>query len=139
MSATCQPIRARSFATRRKVLRAVDAVTRASRRLWRSKAAAELAYRAGSSTRSAENWLAGAASPSADYLAELIRSDAGFDVLDELMTGAQAQWWCAVRVRVCLAELDRRSCETRRSLEELKHAVADMDQVEGLLAVRMGS
>jgi len=136
MGTPCPTAPPKSFGKNRRLLRCTNAVARAARRLWPAKTAAHLAARTGAAQRSAENWLAGASAPSAEHLAQLLRSDAGLEILSELMDGAETRWWRAVQVRVRLAELERRSAETRQMLEELRENERGLLAAGGLASVR---
>lgn len=122
----------------RRRFRPARAIARVARKLWPAKTAAHLAASSGASQRSAENWLSGCADPSGDNLAALLRSDEGFDFLSELMDGAETRWWRAVRLRVRLAELERRSAETKLLLDEMREHENSLGVAGGSLAAVHG-
>ncbi len=100
-----------------------ERLTVLARRLWPSKAAMHLAARAGVSHRTAELWFARQTNISGEALAELLRSDIGFDVLSALINGggdeAKPSWWPAFERSVQLAELQRRADENARAIAAL--------------------
>lgn len=98
----------------------MDAVCGLARRLWPSKTAANLASRSGVSQRAAELWLEGRTEPGADALVQLLRSDAGFELLQQIMQGAGTRWWREFERGVHIAELERRIEWQREQLEMLK-------------------
>ena len=105
----------------RSALPLVDVVCRVARRLWPAKTAAHLSSRAGVSARAAEFWLGGAATGlSGEAVAELLRSDAGFQILEGIMGDRKPSWWPKLAVAVAIDELERRQAETARSLEALR-------------------
>jgi hypothetical protein len=110
-----------SFGFHRSGLPVTEAVTRVARRLWPIKTARHLSSRAGVTHRAAEFWMSESTGMSADALAELLRSDAGFDVLDAMMGDARPSWWPAFVTAARLDDLDRRNEEARKELEALRN------------------
>lgn len=108
------------FGNRRSGIRYVDAVCGLARRLWPSKTAANLAGRAQISMRAAELWLEGRTEPGADALVNLLRSDAGFELLQEIMAGSGTRWWKEFRRGVHIAELEAKQEFLRKQLDALK-------------------
>lgn len=108
------------FRNGRSWIRVSDVVSLVARRLWPSKTAAHLAGRAEVTQRAAELWLEGQNDISADALVQLLRSDAGFELLQELMTGAPTKWWHEFERGVRVADLERRMEVHRRALSALK-------------------
>lgn len=111
------------FAKHRRWIRVSDAVSTVAGRLWPAKTAVNLAGRAGVTTRAAELWLEGRGGLSADALAELLRSDAGFHVLSEVMAGSKLRWWAAVQNAQRLDEINRKHALLTADLEALKRLV----------------
>jgi hypothetical protein len=101
-------------------LHPIAAVIAAARALWPSKTALELAARTGACERTAKYWLARKCDLSAEHLAELLRSDAGLDVLEALMGEARPDWWRRFRRQVSLAAARRELDDARRRLERLE-------------------
>lgn len=108
------------FGNGRSRIRCVDAVCGLARRLWPSKTAANLSSRSGVSQRAAELWLEGRTEPGADALVQLLRSDAGFELLQQIMQGSGTRWWREFERGVHIAELERRIEWQRDQLEKLK-------------------
>jgi hypothetical protein len=103
-----------------KVLHPIDALMRVCRAIWPSKTALELAARTGASERTAKYWLARQCDLSAEHLAELLRSDAGLEVLEALMGEARPAWWSAFRRQAKRAVI-------RRQLKELQNRLDEVD------------
>ena len=108
------------FGKRRNTIRCIDAVCDLARRLWPSKTAANLAGRAHISRRAAELWLEGRTEPGADALVNLLRSDAGFELLQSIMEGSGTRWWREFERGVHIAELEARLDWHRDQLDKLK-------------------
>ncbi len=120
MSLTLPLFREGGFGNNRKGIRFSEAVCDLARRLWPSKTAANLAGRAGTSVRAAELWLEGRTEPGAEALVQLLRSDAGFELLQNLMEGSGTRWWREFEQGVQIAELEQRIEWQRGQLEKLK-------------------
>lgn len=108
------------FGNRRSGIRCIDAVCDLARRLWPSKTAANLAGRAHISRRAAELWLEGRTEPGADALVNLLRSDAGFELLQSIMQGSGTRWWKEFERGVHIAELEQKQEFLRAQLDALK-------------------
>ncbi len=108
------------FSKNRSRIRCVDAVCDMARRLWPSKTAINLSSRAEISKRAAELWLEGRTEPGADALVNLLRSDAGFDLLQSIMQGSGTRWWKEFRRGVHIAELEHRQEFIRQQIDALK-------------------
>lgn len=108
------------FPKRGRSIPLVDIVCGVARRLWPSKTAANIASRADISERAAKLWLEGRTEPGADALVQLLRSDAGFELLQQIMQGSGTRWWREFERGVHIAELERRIEWQRDQLEKLK-------------------
>lgn len=108
------------FSKRRNRIRPVDAVCDMARRLWPSKTAINLSSRAEISKRAAELWLEGRTEPGADALVNLLRSDAGFELLQSIMEGSGTRWWKEFERGVQIAELEQSLAWHRDQIEKLK-------------------
>lgn len=120
MSLTLPLFREGGFGNNRKGIRFSDAVCDLARRLWPSKTAANLAGRAGTSVRAAELWLEGRTEPGAEALVQLLRSDAGFELLQNLMEGSGTRWWREFEQGVQIAVLEQQIAWRKESLAKLK-------------------
>jgi hypothetical protein len=109
-----------SFGFDRNFLPVCEAVARVARRLWPVKTARNLASRAGTTHRAAEFWLSGQTGLNADALAELLRSDCGLAVLEELMGAAKPSWWPVFQERCRIAAVEARLAEIQTELERLR-------------------
>jgi hypothetical protein len=120
MSAQSSFFRDSGFNKDRNRIRCVDAVVDMARRLWPSKTAINLSSRAEISKRAAELWLEGRTEPGADALVNLLRSDAGFELLQSIMEGSGTRWWREFERGVHIAELEQQLEWTRQQIEGLK-------------------
>lgn len=102
----------------RNTLRVSDAVARVARAIWPNKTAAELAFRSKTSQRACEYWLARQTDLSADALAELLRSDAGLEILEAVIGDAKPKWWRQFAKTIELSRLRKAQAELRRAQEE---------------------
>lgn len=105
----------------RSTLRPISVVMRLARVLWPVKTASELALRTRVTQRQAEHWLAGKYDLSADALAELLRSDVGLKILEEIIGPTRPLWWKDFRRSVGRAELRRRHEEIAKQIERLEN------------------
>lgn len=120
MSAQCSLFADSGFTKRGKRIPPVEAVCAMARRLWPSKTAVNLASRAEISERAAKLWLEGRTEPGADALVNLLRSDAGFELLQSIMNGSGTRWWSEFERGVHIAELEQQLEWNRQQIEKLK-------------------
>ncbi len=120
MSASLPLFPEKRFPNKRSWIRVSDAVVAVARRLWPSKTAANLSSRCDVGQRAAELWMEGRNDISADALVNLLRSDAGFEVLRELMQGTNTRWFRDFQRGVHIAELEKRMEWQAAQLEALK-------------------
>lgn len=99
----------------------------ALRRVWPNHSAKQIALLSGISQRNVESWLSGLSKPSAEAIRALLSSERGYDFLVSLLDGADAEWLRVVRVSVRLADLERRSAETKKSLQQMRHHDEGLD------------
>lgn len=120
MNAQCSLFADSGFTKRGKRIPPVEAVCAMARRLWPSKTAVNLASRAEISERAAKLWLEGRTEPGADALVNLLRSDAGFELLQSIMNGSGTRWWSEFERGVHIAELEQQLEWNRQQIEKLK-------------------
>lgn len=113
-----------SFGFDRSCLPVVEAVARVAARLWPVKTARQLAARAGTTHRAAEYWLGQRTGMSADALAELLRSDAGLDMLSAIMGDARPAWWPGFRQDAKASAIADRLDSIRAEIDEAKRELA---------------
>jgi hypothetical protein len=101
-------------------------VMRVVQSLWPTKTDWNLACRTGASDRLCRYWLQNKYNLSADNLAALLRSEAGFQILDALMAGAKPTWWAGFKRAVRRAELRRQQAELARAIEEVEQSELDI-------------
>ena len=70
--------------------------------------------------RAAELWLEGRTEPGAEALVQLLRSDAGFELLQNLMEGSGTRWWREFEQGVQIAQLEQQIEWRKASLAKLK-------------------
>lgn len=115
---------AASFGFGRTGLPVVEAVSRVARRLWPVKTARQLAARAGVTHRASEFWLSQQTGMSADALAELLRSDAGLQMLEAIIGEHTPSWWPAFRSDAKAAVIGNRLDALRAEIDEAKRGLA---------------
>lgn len=96
--------------------------------LWPRKTKLYLADRACVSPRSVERWQQGRDSLSAPALANLIRSEEGWQFLSAVMEGEKPQWWRLVCQLMGAAEAQRMQIAARRRLRRLVEEALDADR-----------
>lgn len=79
-----------SFAGFKKLANAIRAA-------WPKKTAAHVAYLTDTAERTVQFWLAGKTRMSVDAVAALLKTDAGFEILDAIMDGAQPEWFLVAK------------------------------------------
>lgn len=114
---------AASFGFERSGLPVVEAVSAVARRMWPNKTARHLAVRAGTTHRAAEYWIGQQTGMSADALAELLRSDAGLDMLTAIMGDARPNWWPAFAQDAKAAGITQRLETLRAEIDEAKRGL----------------
>ncbi|MCC8963729.1 hypothetical protein H8A95_15775 [Bradyrhizobium sp. Pear76] len=74
-----------------------DKIVSILRRWWPKKTAAHVAHIANVSERAVQFWLARETGLSLENVIALLRSDAGYDVLEAVMGDSDAEWWVTTR------------------------------------------
>lgn len=108
-----------------KPLPLISVAMRVARSLWPTKTEQALAHVTQRSERMCRYWLAERYGLSADDLAALLRSEHGFQFLEQLMGDARPAWWAAFRNQVEISELRRRQEDVRARLEALERGAVD--------------
>lgn len=93
-------------------------VMRAVRAFWPKKYKDALSSHTRASDRMIQYWLANRYSISATDLAHLLRSDAGFLILENLIGDAKPVWWLGFKRGVRRAELRRQQKALQEAIEE---------------------
>ena len=114
---------AASFGFDRTGLPVVEAVSAVARRLWPVKTARQLAARAGVTHRASEFWLSQQTGMSADALAELLRSDAGLQMLEAIVGNAKPSWWPAFAADTKAHAIEQRLTALRLEIDEAKNGL----------------
>jgi hypothetical protein len=64
---------------------------------WPRKTASHVSYLAGVSERAVKYWLAGVTRMSLEHVVALLRTEAGFDILEAMMGDCKVEWWLAAQ------------------------------------------
>src|ERR1700733_1959465 len=75
-------------------MRKISLVLRA---FWPVKTAAKVAYLTGVSERSVKFWLAGETRMSLEHVIELLKTDAGYAILEAVLGDTKVEWWLVTR------------------------------------------
>lgn len=95
-------------------------VMRALHAFWPSKTSLEIKAVTQASDRMIQYWIANKYSLAAADLAALLRTDAGFAILENLMGDAKPLWWKRFKRSVSLAILRADQAAQRKRLEQLE-------------------
>jgi hypothetical protein len=76
---------------------AFDKMISVIKRAWPRKTAAHVAHLTGTSERTVQFWLAGQTRMSIDATVALLRTDAGFEILDAVLGDCRAEWWLVTK------------------------------------------
>lgn len=120
MDQSSLPLPELSFGKDRRRIRPSRVIAALARRLWPSKTAVNLASRTDVSVRAAELWLEDRNDMSAEALVQLLRSDVGYEVLQDLMQGAPSSWWRDFERGVRIRDIDKKIEWQRAALAKLK-------------------
>jgi hypothetical protein len=101
-------------------------VMRVVQAFWPLKCKDNLRFHTRASDRMIQYWLANKYSLDAGDLANLLRSDAGFQILESLMGDAKPQWWAGFKRGVKRAELRRRQAQLAKEIEDNEQAELDV-------------
>lgn len=105
-----------------------EALTNLLKGLFPRKPWAALADLVGISPRTARHRIEGTRDYSADELAELIRSEHGFEFLRLIMAGHQPHWWRICAPLMDVAEVQRMQIAARRRLNRAVSGAVDADR-----------
>lgn len=75
-------------------MRKISLVLRA---FWPVKTSAKVAYLAGVSERSVKFWLAGETRMSLEHVVALLKTDAGYAILEAVLGDTKVEWWLVTR------------------------------------------
>ena len=95
-------------------------VMRAVHAFWPTKTMLELKEATGASDRMIQYWIANKYSLSAADLAGLLRTEAGFAVLENIMGSAKPTWWKRFKKSVALSMLRAEQAMQRKRLEQME-------------------
>ena len=101
-------------------------ISRVLRAFWPVKTAANVAYLAGVSERSVKFWLAGETRMSLEHVIALLKTDAGFEILEAVLGDTKVEWWMVTRAaqdvrksRKAIKKEQERIAATRAQLDLL--------------------
>lgn len=94
--------------------------------IWPLKCKDNLRFHTRASDRMIQYWLANKYSLSATDLANLLRSDEGFKILEALIGDAQPAWWAGFKRSVKRSELRRRQAQLAKEIEANEQAELDL-------------
>lgn len=103
----------------RHMCRSISSIVLLLREIFPAKPDLEIALRANVTQRTAERWLAGDNTLTAESLVALLRSDVGGDLLKALMADAVAPWWRDFSRHLEVARLARHHAETGRRIARI--------------------
>lgn len=101
-------------------------VMQAVRRFWPTNTLIELKDATKRSDRMCQYWLSNKFSLSADDLADLLRTEAGFAILEEIMGAAKPLWWKDFKRSVGRAQIRREQKALAKRLEEIEQGELDL-------------
>jgi hypothetical protein len=76
---------------------AFDKIIKVISARWPKKTPAHVAHLTGVSERAVQFWLAGTTRMSLEHVAALLRTDAGYEILEAVMGDSSAEWWIVTR------------------------------------------
>lgn len=109
---------------------AFDKFLNVIKRAWPRKTEAHVAHLTGASERAVQYWLAGKTRMSIDAVVALLKTEAGYDILEAIMDdGCKAEWWLVTKV----AQDVRRSRKAiRKEQERIAASAAQLDLIDDL-------
>jgi hypothetical protein len=112
------------FAIFKKIISVINAT-------WPKKTPAHIAYLTGVSERAVQFWLAGTTRMSLDNVAALMKTDAGYEILQAIMGDCKAEWWLVTQTAQDVRKM-RRDIKKQQDRIALRSAQLDMiDQLKG--------
>lgn len=100
------------------------------RAFWPVKTAAKVAYLAGVSERSVKFWLAGETRMSLEHVIALLKTDAGFDILQAILgDDCKAEWWLVTQTAQDVRKMRR---EIKKQEDRIAQRRAQLDMIDQL-------
>lgn len=97
------------------------------RAVWPRKTASHVSFVTGVSERAVKYWLAGVTRMSLEHVVALLRTEAGFDILEAVMGDSAVEWWLAAKA----AQNIRRSRKAiKREQERIAQTRAQLDLLD---------
>jgi hypothetical protein len=97
------------------------------RDFWPRKTASHVSYVTGVSERAVKYWLAGVTRMSIEHVVALLRTEAGYDILEAVMGDSQEEWWLTTKVAHGLRQSRRAIRAQQKRINELR---AQQDQID---------
>jgi hypothetical protein len=98
-----------------------ERIAKIARRMWPAKTAPHLASRMDATVRAAEMVLTGERGLSGESFVALLRSDVGYEVLEEIMGSGDAKpsWWPEFERAIVISDLERQAADNSRKIQAL--------------------
>lgn len=121
------PVAVAPFVRNEELFGIFDKIVSVIRRWWPKKTAAHVSHITGVSERAVQFWLARETGLSLENVVALLRSEAGYEVLEAVMGDCQEEWWLTTKIAHGLKQTRRAIAAQQKRLDELR---AQRDQVD---------
>lgn len=109
---------------------AFDKFLRVIRGAWPQKTAAHVAHITGTTERTVQFWLAGTTRMSVDAVVALLRTEAGYDILNAVMgDDCKAEWWIVTQAAQDVRKMRQ---EIKKQEDRIAHRRAQLDMIDQL-------
>lgn len=103
------------------------AIVQVLKDFWPRKTASHVALLTGVSERAVKYWLAGVTRMSLEHVVAILRTEAGYDILEAVMGDCKVDWWLAAQA----AQNIRRSKRAiKKEQERIAHTRAQLDLLD---------
>ncbi len=99
------------------------------RAAWPKKTASYVAHLTGTNERAVQFWLAGNTRMSMDAVVALLRTDAGYDILESVMGDCKAEWWLVTQTAQDVRKMRK---EIQKQEDRIAHRRAQLDLIDQL-------
>ncbi len=107
---------------------AFDKFLNVIRAAWPQKTAAHVAHVTGTTERTVQFWLAGSTRMSIDAVVALLRTDAGYDILNAVMgEDCKAEWWLVTQTAQDVRKMRK---EIKKQEDRIAHRRAQLDLLD---------
>jgi hypothetical protein len=109
---------------------AFEKFIRILRATWPHKTAAHVAHLTGTSERTVKFWLAGTTRMSVDAVVALLKTEAGYEILEAIMSdGCEAEWWLVTQTAQDVRKMRR---EIKKQENRIAQRRAQLDMIDQL-------